>query len=765
MNRKIRAGAILPLFLLCGSSAEATWEDHLASVHFNSAQPDFGLPPRRASTRAEEADIRPTGMGTDNYGGGSTDNWELSPDRDEQWHINRRVQRDKALALARTAITQKHWREVKRALSAVVERFGDDGGLRDRAELLDRGPVFAPYAGRYFDALKELESDSASNAAPALKKLVNDSAVPEVVREHATYQLACLSAQKEDYPGAIRAWQSQLQRFPRGEKREAALIMIARAALFHEVLKEGADTATGRAAVQQLLRSFPKTRFATAAKGLIARSVMQDGDYQKAARLYCQLGDGNSARVASGGSWPWLELVANLRQLDSATKSYHYRDAVRNIADSLGKLPPVQGKAFLKRLYADPALAAPYLYYRLYHCTNTPADIERLTELADELQRRNRTSHLSPVVRVRLAETYYQKRQLRKAIFWAGQSVEITDENTRARALYVRAGCRYRQNRLQSARRDLNRLLNTCPKSGLRHGARELLALVAEGQKDFTTALDQYLAIGYREDAAYLIDARMPIASLRQSLREHPGRRGLLGYSLALRYLRIEKWDAARACLARLKPADYAWLIRPSGGYYEEDFYSEGANPKATLARLEPLHRAVRQARTREERAAAMYAYARVYYTAGLLQFYNAPLWQGGRMWNFTRNWNESALHPRDKVAVQRYMYQHEVYAHARRLCLDIARLYPETPTAPLALYRAACASDRLAGFNDWWDDTNPAVDHVKESSQLMARLVNRYPKHPLAPKARKYASVFQGEHVAPGEPEKALTPEEASPE
>ncbi|MGC4043051.1 MAG: hypothetical protein QM758_04540 [Armatimonas sp.] len=645
----------------------------------------------------------------------------------------------------------------------MAKRFGDDGGLRDRAELLRHGMALRPYLGRYFNALDDLESDNEARwqqADTVLSKLVRDSAVPEALREHATYQRACILAQQNDYFRATCAWQSQLHHFPQGEKREAALIMIARATLLHEK----ANIATGRAAAQQLLRSFPKTRFSTAAKGMIALAELHEGNREKAARIYCQIGDGNSARAASEECWPWLELVANLRQLDSATKSHEYRDAVRNIAHSLSKLPVPQGKMFLKRLYNDPTLAAPYLYYRLYHCTNKPADIERLVGLADELQRRHHTSQLSHEVRVRLAETYYQKRQLQQAIFWASESVDVVDEATRARALYVRAACRYRKNRLQSARRDLERLLSGCPQSGLRHGARELLALVAEGQQDFNVALDQYLAIGYDEDAAYLIDARMPIASLRQARREHPGRRGLLDYSLALRYLRLEKWDSARACLTRLNPKDYDLLLKTTARYSEEDYRTEGADPWKTLARLEPLHLAVRHARTRKERAVAMYAYARVYYTEGLLQFYNAPLWKGRRMWDFTMDWNEGVLRAADRKAVQRYMYQHEVYAHARRLCLDIARLYPETPTAPLALYRAACASDRLAGFNDWWSDINTAVEHPKEAAKLMARLVNRYPKHPLATKARKYAHVFAAEAVPEGEPEKALTPEEAGP-
>ena len=94
---------------------------------------------------------------------------------------------------------------------------------------------------------------------------------------------------------------------------------------------------------------------------------------------------------------------------------------------------------------------------------------------------------------------------------------------------------------------------------------------------------------------------------------------------------------------------------------------------------------------------------------------------------------------------MQRYMYQHEVYAHTRRICLDIAREYPKTKTAPKALYRAACAAERLWNLNAWWGEKHAAFDHSKESSKLMTLLARRYPNDPLAKPARKYAGVFEG--------------------
>ncbi|MGC4043052.1 MAG: hypothetical protein QM758_04545 [Armatimonas sp.] len=108
MKRMRWSGVILPFVLLWCGSAKATWEDHLASVHFNSAKPDFGFPPRRASAWTDEADIRPGAQG--DGGGGGTDHWELSPERDAQRLINHRSLRAKAIAQVRTAIIAGNWR-------------------------------------------------------------------------------------------------------------------------------------------------------------------------------------------------------------------------------------------------------------------------------------------------------------------------------------------------------------------------------------------------------------------------------------------------------------------------------------------------------------------------------------------------------------------------------------------------------------------------------------------------------------------------------
>lgn len=752
MNRKHR---LLSFFVLAFLAAPANpcIGGHLASVHFNSHQPDFGTVPRRGLIW--EQDDRPMGS-TRMYGMGDYSIQHTELRRTEGSPALAREERREliltVLQKERPVLASGDWKRLRAFWQAFVQNHGTTGPVQDRLEVLSHSSLPSASVLRYLGALDSLEGPSTgwNGALAAFEALASDTSLPTWLREHAAYQRASGFAQWLNYKRAVLLWQAQLRAFPDGEKREAALVMIARACLLHKALPDG--VATGRAAAEQLLRSFPQTRFRVAARGLLARADLEEGQFERAAETYCALSDGDSiVRVRARAKQPereqrlvTLQLIAYLRAFNNATDYYGYRFSAKGIARSLELLKPDTGKRFLEHLIKDPSVSVPYFYYRLYHCDNSSADLARLAALADRIGQKQ---VLPAPVRVRLAEIYYQNRAYGKAVSWASTAVQDPDEKVRARALYVRAGCRYRRRQFDPARQDLERLLRECPRSNVRHGAHELSALCAEGQGDFSTALDHYFAIDYREDYAYLIDVRMPVATLENYWRTRSHHKHLLAYSIALRHLRLEHWDDTRRWLDRVPEPTYQKFVGPIMHYsnWSEDFRQDGAMPRKVLVNLSGLYAAAERARGSEAKAAARYAYARAYYTQGLLQLYNAPLWQGNRMMDFSWYWNTAVATPSDDKAVQRYMYQHEVYAHTRRICLDIAREYPNTKTAPKALYRAACAADRLY-INSWWDqEGNPVLDHDKEASKLMARLAKRYPKDPLAKPARKYAGVFAG--------------------
>src|SRR5260370_20396851 len=102
---------------------------------------------------------------------------------------------------------------------------------------------------------------------------------------------------------------------------------------------------------------------------------------------------------------------------------------------------------------------------------------------------------------------------------------------------------------------------------------------------------------------------------------------------------------------------------------------------------MRALQRAAGSARNSNARAAALYKYASYYYTHGTLLLYNPALWGGERMMDFDFYWNERHATKEDDDASWEHHYEHDVYARALKLCRQIAERYPNSTTAPKALY------------------------------------------------------------------------------
>jgi hypothetical protein len=226
-------------------------------------------------------------------------------------------------------------------------------------------------------------------------------------------------------------------------------------------------------------------------------------------------------------------------------------------------------------------------------------------------------------------------------------------------------------------------------------------------------------------------DARLPAAP------EHLSQ--VVAYSLGLRYMRDEQWERAASWLRRVPRDAY---LRFSLGRREWD-EKPSPDPLTAIRELRFLQELANRASTASVRAAALYRYAGYYYSHGCLLLYNPILWRRERELSFQFWWNERQAAAGDTQALDRYMHGHEAYGHALRIYLDIARRYSRAPEAPKALYRAACSAYHLENLNDWWRSHESRFGHVHQASLLMAELARRYPHHPLAPEAAKFAGVF----------------------
>ena len=756
------AGLILGcLSVLClPRPAPACQSDQYNSIHFNSDRPDFGTVPRRAILswhRVEGNDDR----GTSEYGGNGADRtgMELTEDQDKQRHDARLANRQRLMETALALAKKGALRKSIGAYRQVGARYGWWGGVRDRVEVLQGAlaspatPVSFLWVRVYLRAMELDDAGKRDRARQAFTDIVAtaDPRTAAPVLPHALYQLASLEYEDHQLPAALALYEKVLGRFPTSPVREQALLMIARCTLLGPK-PTAADITDGASALDRLQTLFPNTRFRGAFTGLRARVDFLRGHYARASHIYFSLGDLDSNEMILRKTIsPDLrdEIVvrlfaAYLRSLDTAQDYATYEHAVQYADLNRDRLSTAAARRFSAMALADPDLAASYFYYRLYLVKNTRSETRQLADFAARVADRHPFRHDSPGARLvltRIAEVFYQDGAYSKALRWSNESLAsgVSD-----RALYVRGACEEKQHRLASAGQDFTRLLRQFPLSPLERVAREELALVDEARGDLGGALDQYCALGYTGDIAFFLDARMTPRQIERYLagRPYPGYRSLITYSLGIRYLRTGQWDRARRWLERTpaeKEAEYSqgrkeWAARPS------------PDPLVAVSDLESLQRAVSRAKGSNARAEALYRYASYYYSHGSLLLYNAGLWQQMREYSFDIWWNERHATPQDLSAERDHMYEHEVYARALRICLDIEKRYPRSPTAPRALYRAACCARYLANYNYWWRKEDKRHDYWAESVHLMTRLANRYPTDPLAAHARKYAGVFAQE-------------------
>ena len=769
-------GALTGVLLLARQYAAAHIDTQYDSVHFKSSSPDFGVPPRRAlvSWRGEHDDRPYTEPNRGGEDGASPGGQELQPGNDAERAVEIRRKSGLMSQAVAAAIQDGKWRKASMLLADFCDRHRWSGEERDQAEIMRQlealpAPPSAGLLAALHTYLEGLDEDEAADLKPAQQAFAKVAGDPAAgfLREHALYQQASLAAHLYDYPRAVDLYELLLTQYPRTAKREDALMMIARCGLLPQT-PDGRREAQGKAALALLRREFPHTRFRRDLVGLQGRIYLLAGKWSQAVRCYLQKSDLASIErvqkampAAQRGPIRARLLAAYLRVLTDTHSYDAFEHALHGADETRQAMTASQFLLFRQLLLQEPETASAYLYYRLYHTETGVKDRRNLAQLADRIVALHPAARLSVPVQVRLAEVYYQDRQYSSALAWADRALRpgLSD-----RALYVHAATLHKLGRPDAALAEFERLLQRFPDSALCHGGRENIALLSEARHDYGHALDQFFALNYQFDIAYLLDIRMSpeqiaayLRKLSRSKREANApaligerygekkiivtRRNLVTYSLGIRYLRDERWEEARRMLLRMPPKAY---IACSGKNREHDWYQTA--PLRACDDLERLQGAIGRARTPNQTASAMYRFASYYSTHDLLLLYNLALWDGQREENFQFCWNPTVVSAEDEALVRRYMYAHEVYARSRQICLDLIRRYPDSPTVPYALYRAARAGRHLASFNTWWDEENNRHDYWKECTRLLRRLLRDYPRHPLAPHARKYAKVFADE-------------------
>lgn len=628
----------------------------------------------------------------------------------------------------------------------------------------------------------------------AVEKALGPATSDANLKDNVTYLKAAGLYRDDQLEEASSAFSTLARKYPHSEKREAALFMAALSTMKtsltysptsgdeahlherepgerHEMEIDDAWRAAF-AGFKRVVAEYPRGRYFNDARGWIAYLLLRKGDRAAAlVEYYRLLSDptDENARIEAACS---LEMVRHHATDEELTRveeqladepqvalTYAYHSIFNFSIDPGLSYPGWESVDDSNGVY-DAAASSRLREEKVREFDKNRAALGRQT-VARVLAFTRRLTDRYPKLAVggafalRVAEASVELDNNDDAVRFGQRALQSgLQNNERAQALWTIGLAEHHLHHFTAARKNLQTLIRDYPKSDLITGARRLLAMVAEDSGDFDAALEQYLALKYTYDVAYFVDMLMTIEQLALFIERHPNlpEKNELTYSLAVRYLRANLWNDARATLAKVHA-----VADPEAGYYSSGC-ENGTNgchdPKdpekdvnlnsivtnelllldiQTANDLERLQQAVSRAGDNEATAEALYQFASYQYEASSLLFYNPVVWGGMRYWYLS----DFALQgkyrePNEAQRLFAYMQEHETLARALKIYLQIVEQYPHTRAARDAFYTAAVCHERLSNYNPYWRDIYESGLHAGQRMVTYTDVTAAYPGYQL---------------------------------
>jgi TolA-binding protein len=744
------------------------WSGPSHSVRFNGglSYEEFHRLPPLPQAETSLTKQPPTGF---NYMDGEDEPSSYELDR------QREAQVSTAWELAGQAEQNGDWRALRQQLQTylkLTDLFDEMKGLSPDRQLrrnsaLDRLDVLQSAASSkgiraYFAARQAYDFARGLRAGQTLAASENSAdplqllAVipPEAgLRDNILYLRGALELLDGQAAAAAQSFQQLATSFPRSEKHESALFMTAAATMKsscsytgrsgddahnynepersgardHQTIPEPCIDAAWRAAqqkFQQYLAVRPTGRYSGEARGWLA---------------YLHLRGGERAHA----------LIEYYRMLGDERDENSRREAVLSLTFTRHHASDVEIQRVEAELADEPKAALAYAYHNLYNYAIDPGcgsfwysssdwewqqghmrrtarsanERKRIAAFATRLMQRYPHTNLGGAFALRVAQANLEQGENQAAREFAGRALQARlNQTERRQALFIKGAAEQRLNEYPAARQTLSSLLAETQDVELTEGPRRMLAMAAEDAGDYDTALEQYCALGYKSDVAYLIDVLLTPEQLGAFLERHPAhvQRNQFRYALGVRLLRAGRWQEARAALSQVKPGTCAFEQTET---YPYSPYSKATNPKEvmtvqgdevcadwvlrdlkTIDDLEHLEHDAAQATGAEAEAEALYQLASYQYEGGTMLFYNPAAWNGSRHFLLSELASAGRYRaPNEARLLLEAAQQHDALARALTIYQQVARRFPETRAARDALYTAAVCHERLSDMNNYW--------------------------------------------------------------
>jgi TolA-binding protein len=737
------------------------WEGTSHSVRFNAYQGEreMGrLPPLpKKANGVNETSTSWTAEYDYDYS-----DYSESPDQskkiDAVWERAALAEQDGNLELDRDVLTEY----LKLGESAARRNSATD--RLDALAELNHGAT--PYAVKAYLEARRIH-DGVKPDAAEVDRLLEPIQSDRNLKDNVAYLRAAGEYQLKHFEEAAASFKDLSDRYPNSEKREAALFMTAVATMKTSInyIPESGESDYGQpgaitspdqawheayAAFQKVLDEYPKGKYFHDARGWQGYLELRRHDRAGALIQYYRLlaGDDDSARTKGAVSLAYVRWTATDDEISKVEKeladepqaalAYAYHNIYNYAINPLSGGPPYETVTDSKGNWDTEASRIRNdeleKEWRKDKTRTRNEGLTRTLAFSKLLMTRYPNLSVGGSFALRAAQASEELGDNEAAITFAQRALRSgLDPEGRGEALWALGIAQHRSLRLADARSNLQTLVRNYPKSNLIEGARRRLAMIAEDSGDVGGALEQYVALDYGIDMAYLVDVLMTPEQLAAFIQKHPEspKKNEFTYALGLRYLRLNRWAEARQTFAQVKvkasPNGSAYSI---GNNCYDDARPNCLDPKdgesgedgstiitpnlvmreiQTANDLEALERAAAQAQDSETSAETLYQLASYQFGASTLLFYNPIAWKQDNVIN-PRYWNLSDLAgsgkyraPNEAQILFDHMQEHDTPARALKIYLDVATRFPQTRAAQDALYTAAVCHERLSNYNPYW--------------------------------------------------------------
>jgi hypothetical protein len=391
---------------------------------------------------------------------------------------------------------------------------------------------------------------------------------------------------------------------------------------------------------------------------------------------------------------------------------------------------------------ADPRVAVEYITHTVYARKKSAVEAKGFLAFVGRWAD-DRRADIGPWARLRLADLHYRAERYSdaessatralailhdvaaKAVASGSAEHRVAVERGRAHALFVRGAARLHQRERKAAIADFEAYLATTKPHAHEREARQGLAVLYEKAGRPFASLDQYEALGYEADVAYLVDFVMKPAEIARYIEHRPNHkhRAKFRFAIGMHLARAGKFREAAAVFREVLPT-----------LTDADDRARAEKAVATYGELAALTPA-------KETDASLYAIGAFYYHNRRRVFWNPLFWPNGATFTVQSYafYEDSPEDGRDHERIRRYFERTNPLWRAREAFLRIVKRFPKSELVPKALYSAATATLRLVTFSSYWRARAACDGFARQARELYRQVREGFSKHALAADAREW--------------------------